>query len=80
MTAPRVTCRTVMVDGEPVVVRWAGEPAADDLEAIQEVVAAVRRAMDARPPRPRRRCADCGTELRSGYVRCPDCIAQWRRQ
>jgi hypothetical protein len=38
----RVECRTILVDGQPVIVRGRGEPSAEAIEAIREVARAAQ--------------------------------------
>lgn len=44
---PPPTCRTVVVDGTPVLVRGQGELTPADVEALNEVVAAAKRKYEA---------------------------------
>jgi hypothetical protein len=57
----RVECRTVVVDGQPVLVRGRGEPSAEAREALTEVIRAAQTLAAELPP-------ICG--VRDGLIPC----------
>jgi hypothetical protein len=46
------SCLTIMVDGQPARVQWSGEMTAEDVEALEDLVRAVRRRFDSGPTNP----------------------------